>query len=400
MKLFVCLILFATTSPSQSLIQRGGWVTGYFAAWSWVDNASSAKIIGMDCFTHMILASGDNPSSDGTLNYYTNGQNMIADMAPTLEAAGIRTLLQFCCNWSAAVNGNRTAFITNLLNVIAANGMSGIDIDWETENPTGLTSFVADLRDSLDARFGTNPRKLIVAYMYPSATAAGYLTSVYQDMDQINVQGYDLVSPGWSSCSGVGNDYYVVWHQGPTYSGGANCPLGNPMINLNKIAQEYVGAGIPKAKIGISARPNGSVWLGGTGTSTGGASLPLQTWSSAPTMWNDQPNYYWDELVGKTPAQIAAIGRTHDANAGATYLSNDETGSSNDFFISYDDGWACGRKIKLVQDSLYGGVYVWTIDGMEQIVSVYPQADSLKWWAENYPAGAPAITQRRLLVKW
>jgi hypothetical protein len=154
--------------------------------------------------------------------------------------------------------------------------------------------------------------------------------------------------------------------------------MGQRLYNLNDVTYSFYQAGVPKAKLGVSARPNGSVWRGGTGTSTGGAALPLQSYTTAPTMWNDVPNYYWYADVGKTSQQLASWPRVHDVATGATYLSNDESGSANDFFISYDDGWACMRKIKLVQDSLYGGVYCWTIDGMEQIGSRYPQADSLK----------------------
>lgn len=147
------------------------------------------------------------------------------------------------------------------------------------------------------------------------------------------------------------------------------------MLNLYDIAQSFVESGIPPSKLGISARWNASVWRGGSGTSTGGVTKPLQTWTTAPAMWNDVPCYYWHADVGRDPGNDRRI---HDEAAGATYISYDGPGSSNDYFISYDDGWACARKVDMVQQSQYGGVYVWTIDGAEYVNGQYPQADSLK----------------------
>jgi GH18 family chitinase len=218
-------------------------------------------------------------------------------------------------------------------------------------------------------------------------------------MDQINIQGYDLIAPGWYSC--FSPNTLLSWHQGPCYSGGYNCP-GNstPMLNLNDLSQDFVALGIPKAKIGVSARPNASIWRGGSGMTNGGVTGPYQTWTgTAPTEWNDQPNYYWYAIVGQTTNFVAAMTRNHDTNAGATWLSHNDASDANDFFISYDDGWACGQKIKLVQDSSYGGVYCWTIDGMELVGAIYPQADSLKWWSENYEWTEPAATTKRLLIR-
>lgn len=98
----------------------------------------------------------------------------------------------------------------------------------------------------------------------------------------------------------------------------------------------------------------GYVWSGGTGTSIGGAALPRQTWTTAPT--TTTPTY---DTIMSTYYQT---NRYHwDTDAQAAYLSIDNSGSANDKFISYDDEHACQAKISYARNRGLGGVMIWEL---------------------------------------
>src|SRR5207244_13023752 len=112
--------------------------------------------------------------------------------------------------------------------------------------------------------------------------------------------------------------------------------------------------GVPPGNIAIAIAVVGWVWSGGPGTSTGGASLPRQSWTTAPTTTQSNYNtvistfyqsnlYHWDDA------------------AQAAYLSIDNAGSSNDKFISYDDARTCQSKVSYARNRHLGGVMIWEL---------------------------------------
>ena len=119
----------------------------------------------------------------------------------------------------------------------------------------------------------------------------------------------------------------------------------------------FLAAGIPASKLGIGIDFYGYVWNGGNGTTTGGVTKPRQTWTSDPwvqgnvpyyTIMQDyyQPQYYnWDDA------------------AKASYLSIDDTGSTNDKFISYDDEKTVQAKFDYARTKGIGGLIIWELGG-------------------------------------
>ena len=108
------------------------------------------------------------------------------------------------------------------------------------------------------------------------------------------------------------------------------------------------------AKLAIGIAFYGVVWAGGTGTSPGGAALPRQTWTTAPTTtaiayFDLMPTYFQSNLYH------------WDTSAQAAYLSLDNAGSSNDKFISYDDEHACQAKVSYARNRGLGGVMIWEL---------------------------------------
>ncbi|KAF0142156.1 MAG: fibronectin type III domain-containing protein, partial [Stygiobacter sp.] len=110
-------------------------------------------------------------------------------------------------------------------------------------------------------------------------------------------------------------------------------------------------------KLGIGIDFYGYVWNGGNGTTTGGVTKPRQTWTSDPwvqgnvpyyTIMQDyyQPQYYnWDDA------------------AKASYLSIDNSGSTNDKFISYDDEKTVQAKFDYARTKGIGGLIIWELGG-------------------------------------
>ena len=120
------------------------------------------------------------------------------------------------------------------------------------------------------------------------------------------------------------------------------------------MVNQFIAAGITPSKLAVGITFYGVVWGGGAGTSTGGASLPRQSWTNAPTItpieyYNLMPTYFQSNLYH------------WDSSAQAAYLSLDNSGSSNDMFISYDDEHSCQAKVSYARNQGLGGVMIWEI---------------------------------------
>src|SRR5205814_223851 len=123
--------------------------------------------------------------------------------------------------------------------------------------------------------------------------------------------------------------------------------------------------------LGIGIAFYGYIWSGGSGTSTGGATMPRQTWSSAPTA---------------TTASFNSIMSTYyqtsiyhwDTNAQAAWLGIDNTGSANDKFISFDDQRSCQSKISYARNSGLGGIMIWELAHDHQAGQPDPLLQALK----------------------
>jgi len=120
------------------------------------------------------------------------------------------------------------------------------------------------------------------------------------------------------------------------------------------LVKTLLAAGMSAQKLSVGIAFYGNVWAGGTGTSTGGAALPRQSWVTAPTntaiaffdlisMYHQSNLYHWD------------------TNAQAAYLSIDSPGAANDRFISFDDEHACRAKVSYARSKGLGGVMIWEL---------------------------------------
>jgi chitinase len=312
--------------------------------------ASTIDFAALTHIIHFSLVPNPDGSLDSTVNVVSPSNS--ADIVTRAHAAGRKVLV--CVGGANTQTGfeaatsaaNQGTFITNLVNFMSARGYDGIDIDWEPLDQAdayAFTNFVSSLRTALDA---VTPRPMLTAAIASPPTPAAAIASVMDKFDQINLMTYDLSGPylGW-----------VTWFNAPIYDRGYKFPsTGRLVPSTDGMVTSLTDAGIPPGKLGIGIAFFGWVWSGGTGTSTGGASLPRQNWTTAPTTTQSNYNaiitsfyqsnlYHWDDA------------------AQAAYLSIDNAGSSNDKFISYEDARACQSKVIYARNRHLGGVMIWEL---------------------------------------
>jgi chitinase len=301
------------------------------------------------------------PNSNGSLNTSVNGVTPAysSSLVSAAHAAGRKAII--CVGGASSETGfqgattaaNRPTFITNLTNFMAAYGYDGIDVDWEPL-PVGdynqFTNLVKGLRVALNA-FPSTKLLTVAAGAYPSygdPPASEYImfAGIQNQFDQINVMTYDLSGPyaGW-----------VTWFNSPIYDGGFRFPSTGGLVPSSDAAfNNFISNGVASSKLGFGVAFYGDVWAGGSGTSTGGAAIPRQTWTNAPSM--NQASYV--TIMG-TKYQSNLY--HWDAAAQAAYLSIDQAGSANDQFISYDDQHTCQAKVSYARNHFLGGLMIWEL---------------------------------------
>ncbi len=351
---FVVLIVLCGLAAAPASAEQ--WVTAYYAGWmqgnKWSHHLLPSEI-DFGAVTHIIHFSV-NPNADGTLNTEGNGltEENSADLVGAAHAAGKKVLL--CVGgWNssngftaATREGTRDQFIRNLLALVRTRKYDGLDIDWEPMEHGQHAQYEAFMRQlRLNMKAMSSDLLLTVA----CNSGAFLFGRIHPLLDQINVMTYDYSGawPGW-----------FTWHNAAIYDGGARFPSnGGRPPSIDSHIQEFIEAGVPRAKLGIGIDFYGYVWNGGSGTPTGGVTGPRQTWASAPwvkdnvayhtimSSFYDPQAYRWDSL------------------AQAAYLSLDRAASADDKFISYDDETSCRRKIEYVRSQQLGGVIIWELGG-------------------------------------
>jgi chitinase len=312
-----------------------------------------ASSIDFAALTHIIHFSVE-PNANGTLNSSANSitPGNSSSIITNAHAAGRKVLI--CVGGAGTQSGfqgatsdaTRGAFISNLVNFMSGRGYDGIDLDWEPLDPADsqqYTKFVNALRLALDA---LSPRPLLTAAIASPPTPASLLATVQSQFDQLNLMTYDLSGPyaGW-----------VTWFNAPIYDGGYHFQsTGGLVPSADGMVSNLIAAGVAPGKLGIGIAFYGWLWAGGTGTSTGGAALPRQSWTTAPA--TSQPTY---NIIMSTYYQSNLY--HWDTNAQAAYLSMDNPGAPDDKFLSYDDQRTCQSKVSYARNHHLGGVMLWEL---------------------------------------
>ncbi len=357
-----------TTRPPRRLLSGSG-LRGFLSVWSFfmLTALASADLrvtayypgyrqsyltpsnIDFSALTHAIHFSVV-PNADGTLTI-ANGLTPAysSSLVSAAHAAGRKALI--CVGGANSQSGfqgattpaHLAAFVDNLTNFMATYHYDGVDLDWEpldTSDTTQFTNLVNSLRQALD-RFAARPLLTVATASQPALFA-----NLQGTFDQINLMTYDLAGPwpGW-----------VTWFNSPIYDSGYRFPSTGGLIpSSDGMVHDFIAAGVAPAKLAVGIAFYGVVWAGGTGTSTGGAALPRQSWTTAPTT---TAIAYFDLMSTYFQSNLYHW----DASAQSAYLSLDNAGSSNDKFISYDDEHTCQAKVSYARNQGLGGVMIWEI---------------------------------------
>lgn len=356
--------------------QSGLWVTAYYAGW--MQSYLTPQNIDYGAITHIIHFAVV-PHSDGTIDDVVNGVTASAANAliTPAHAAGRKVIISVG-GWAtdvafrgATASPNRAVFISNMVSLVKNRHYDGIDIDWEpvlSTDAAQYTAFITELRTSLDS---ITPRPVLTA---AAAWQPSIFATVKDKFDQINIMTYDL-SGAWQG--------WVTWHNSPVYDGGNHLPGGGLVPSANGKVDEFIAAGVPAGKLGIGIDFYGYVWSGGAGMPNGGATGPMQGWTTAPSV---QPNVpYFTIMDTYYQAQYARW----DTVPQAAYLSIDNAGSSGDKFISYDNEMTCQKKIAYVRSKGIGGVILWELGGGYRASQPAGQRDLLLQAVKNAAQPAP-----------
>ena len=342
--LFILAISFALLSFTS---RADLWNTGYYPGYR--QSAMPPSVIDYTALTHIIHFSAM-PTTSGTLDDAPNSMTFMRSTNLIAVAHAAKRKVLFSVGptggsifTNAASVANLPTFVSNLTNFMIVRGYDGIDIDWEpisSSDSARFTAFINALRASLDT---ITPRPLLTIAVYTQPALIGTLQSKF---DQINIMTYSMSGayPGW-----------ITWHNAPLYNGGVKFPsTGGYVPSTEAIVNTFTNAGVPPGKIGIGIAFYGCMWSGGAGTPTGGATLPAQSYTNDPVTGEVAFNtimstYYQSNLYH------------WDTNAQSAYLSIDNTGSTNDKFISYDDERTCQTKVSYARNRGIGGLMIWEL---------------------------------------
>ena len=349
-------VIFCSTPSAARAVEL--WAAAYYTGAS--TNALPVSEIDFGTISHVILFSVV-PRPDGSLDQKANQleATTAVELTSRAHAAGRKALL--CVGGAGSAPGFREAaspshrafFVTNLLRLMKSWNFDGLDLDWEplaASDARPFTNLVRELRSALSAL--PQPAMLTAAvsaypvYGDPPNSSYALFATLQGQLDQINIMTYDLSGayPGW-----------VSWFNSPLFDGGLRFSTSGPLVpSVNGAVANFLSNGVASSKLGIGVAFYGDVWTGGDGTSTGGVSLPRQSWTSPPTV----TPIPFSEIIS---AYYQSNHYHWDTNAQAAYLTIDKPGSAGDCFISYDDEHTCQAKVQFAQQHHLGGIMIWQL---------------------------------------
>ena len=352
------IFLISCTFPRQAAPDVSGraqnlWISGYYPGW--IQEKVPPSKIRMDAITHLFHFAAT-VHADGTLSLsdFMLSDEHIQATVTVAHAAQKKVLLVLGgANSGAGFRGatseaNREKLIAGVVALVAKHGYDGIDLDWEPVlkgDNAQYTTFVQALHTALKKH---NDRALLTVATGPDPFGNPEVGKVYAQLqeyfDQINLMTYVLLGawPGW-----------ISWHGSPLYSGGLKFSNGRELPSVESNVANFISAGVRKSKLGIGIAFHGDVWTGGNGTTAGGVTEPQQKWEKPPTVKHDVA---YSEIIAK----YYAPEREHfDEVSQTPYLSLDQPGEHNDFFISYSEVKAVSTRLKYMKEQGLGGCIIW-----------------------------------------
>lgn len=357
----VCLFIILLLLPIMWLIFKQSdhlWVTAYLPAYQH-DGNSIPFMTEQDyvMLTHIAHASAL-PRADGTLDtdsnrYLPESRRKAVQSAKEHQRPILLVITGSHEQFSPAIRTeNRQTFIQNILAMLDSDAYDGVDIDMEPitldenqPNPD-FNAFITELYNALQTRLNTKlgrPPLLTTAVSIRDRHIMAQLTDKF---DQINIMSYDMAQP---------HDGWITWFDSPLYNGGLVFPAHpRPLPSVDLWVKQFLAAGIPRHKLGIGISLDVACWRGGTGTPTGGTTLPRQAWQTPPSY--TKHSYASLKTQGYLPDTYG-----WDETAQMAWFGMDMDGTDNDLFCNFNDERAIAHKIEYVKSQGLGGFIIWAL---------------------------------------
>ena len=350
------LLLGTPTGAEQRTYQAGGEVVGYYAGWAAYQGYTPDQLPAEHLTQiNYAFARIDPDTLTIALENPAHDKKNLAALRKLRQQNGHLKLLISVGGWSdsqhfsdaAATAARREAFAASCVDFVVAQGLDGVDLDWEYPVSGGapgtnhrpadkqnFTKLLQELRTQLD-RQGRRDGK---DYSLTIAGAAGswYLNQieavkVADIVDHIFLMGYDLHGP-WDTSA----DFNA-----PLYTPSGASPQGKSSIADS--VQAYLDKGIPAEKLVLGMPLYGYAYQGVSSQNNG----LYSTYTSAKSVsYRTLKKYYLSN---------AAYRQYRHQEAQVPYLYGSRT------FISYDDAESLAAKAALARSRDLGGIGFWEL---------------------------------------
>ena len=252
---------------------------------------------------------------------------------------------------AALTDASRNAFARSAIELLRAQKVDGIDLDWEypgqgvagiiyrAEDKQNFTLLLKTLREQLDAESDELGRAGRERYVLTIASAdREYFDHVEMGklhvyLDWLNVMSYDFFN---SLTSTTG-------HHAGLYASDFAMPGDR---NVDASIRQHIAAGVPRSKLVLGVAFYGRGFAG-VNAENNGLHRPYQRYEGDHSYAELK-----DRLIGKE-----GFVRYWDERAQAAYLWN----AASTMFITYDDPEAIRAKAEYVRDNRLGGMMFWEL---------------------------------------
>jgi len=325
------------------------WVSGFYVGW--MANTYPPSRIDFSSLSHVMVFSVL-PRTDGTLDTTmfmgsTTGPAMAKDVAARAHAAGKKAILVI--GGGGYVSGFRGAtasstidtFVANIVNVVSSWGFDGVDLDWEpiiSTDHAPLQSLVGKLRAARPSMLITVDVGWRNANLAMTTAEKAFYSQLAGSVDQMNMMTYGMADAwsGWAS-----------WHSSALTGHGSNHPS-----SVAASADQYLGAGVPAAKLGLGIGFYGSCW-------NAPVTAPLQAPNGSKVVSSDNTM----SIANILRTFYSADAYRYDTTAQAPYLTfSSGVGPSACTFISYENEQSIAAKADYARTRGLGGAIIWQIN--------------------------------------
>ena len=200
-------------------------VIGYLP--SWTGNVSDLQYGKLTHVNYAFLL----PTATGGLQPIENPAKL-QSLVSAAHTNGVKVLISVG-GWNngdtsgfESIGGNAgytTTFTTNLINFVNQYGLDGVDIDWEHPN-AGTASKYAALMQQLATQLHSRGKLLTTAVAGGTWEGPGVPSSVFGNVDFMNIMAYDDTAPAHST--------YALAAQSITYWKGLGLPASKAVLGL------------------------------------------------------------------------------------------------------------------------------------------------------------------------